>query len=155
EISVRQDTGLTCASSTGFVILSPRQNLTAAPNSLFSVNATNTAQLNAQPASFYLNASNLSAGTVPDARLSTSVDLVNTVQTIGAAKTFTAAPAFTAAGAPFSVTSTTLVSNLNADLLDGLNSSSFVQIAGAQTIAGAKTFSGPTYLNGFVGVGAA
>jgi hypothetical protein len=154
EIQVRQDTGLNCASSTGFVILSPRQNLTAAPNSLFSVTAANTSQLNAQPASFYLNASNLTAGTLPDARLSTSVDLVNTVQTIAAAKTFTAAPAFTAAGAPFTVTSTTLVTNLNADRLDGLPSTDFVQTTGTQTIAGAKTFSDPTYLNGFVGLGA-
>ena len=40
-------------------------------------------------------------------------------QTINDTKTFTDAPAFTAAGSPFTVSSTTLVSNLNAELLDG------------------------------------
>src|SRR5262249_18552613 len=115
--------------------------------------ATNAAQLNGQPPSFYQNAANLNAGTLPDARLSSSVDLVNTAQTIGAVKTFSVAPAFTAAAAPFTVTSTTLVTNLNADLLDGINSTGFVQTTGTQTITGAKTFGGPTYFNGFVGFG--
>lgn len=36
--------------------------------------ATNATQLNSQSASFYTNASNLSSGTLPDARLSTTVD---------------------------------------------------------------------------------
>jgi hypothetical protein len=156
EIQVRQDTGLGCSNGTGFVTLSPRQNLTASPNAVYSLgagSAANATLLNSQPASFYLNASNLTAGTVPDARLSNSVDLVNAAQTIGAVKTFSVAPAFTTAGAPFTVTSTTLVANLNADRLDGLNSSDFVQTTGAQTVAGVKTFSGPTYLNGFVGFG--
>ena len=35
-------------------------------------------QLNAQPASFYTNASNLTSGTLPDARLSTSIPRLNT-----------------------------------------------------------------------------
>ncbi len=47
--------------------------------------------------------------------------------------------------APFTVASTTLVSNLNADLLDGLNSSVFVRNDTAgQTITGDLTISGAT-----------
>lgn len=51
----------------------------------------------------------------------TYVDLAS-AQTITAAKTFSVAPAFTASsGAPFTVTSATKVTNLNADLLDGIH----------------------------------
>jgi len=39
EIAVRTDTGLNCANPAGFVTLSPRQALTAAPNALFALNA--------------------------------------------------------------------------------------------------------------------
>ncbi len=76
EIDVRADTGLGCGDPTGFVILNPRQPLTAAPNSLFALNAatatsaTSATQLNGQTASFYQNAANLTGGTIPDARLS-------------------------------------------------------------------------------------
>ncbi len=74
-----------------------------------------------------LNASNISSGTLADARLSGNVDLLNTVQTYSASKSFTVAPSFNAAGSPFFVAGNTLVANLNADLLDGLSSSSFLQ----------------------------
>ncbi len=128
EVQVRQDTGLTCSNPAGFVILSPRQNLTAAPNALFSLNTTNAAQLGGQPGAFYTNAANLSIGTIPDTRLSTNVDLVNQQQTITAFKTFTIPPSFSSTlTPPFTVASTSLVTNLNADLFDGLNSTSFVQ----------------------------
>lgn len=39
EIDVRADTGLDCANPAGFVPLTPRQLLSAAPNALFAVNA--------------------------------------------------------------------------------------------------------------------
>jgi len=39
EIDVRADTGLGCGNGTGFVTLSPRQPLTAAPNALFASSA--------------------------------------------------------------------------------------------------------------------
>jgi hypothetical protein len=75
EIDARQDTGTDCSISAGFTTLGPRQPLTAAPYASFST-AANTAQsavnasaLNSQPASFYTNAANLSAGTIPTARL--------------------------------------------------------------------------------------
>jgi hypothetical protein len=175
EVEVRADAGLDCSNLAGFTILGPRQPLTAAPNALFALTsasanaATNSTQLNGQPPAFYRNATNLNAGTIPDARISGSytsaltlsnvgnsfagsgsglvglnaanistgtltdarlsgnVALLSTAQTVTGTKTFSAAPAFTSGGAPFSVTSSTLVPSLNADLLDGLNSSAFLQ----------------------------
>lgn len=52
-----------------FTTLSPRQPLTAAPHSLFALNAANSTQLNGQGPSFYQNAANLIAGTLNAARL--------------------------------------------------------------------------------------
>ncbi len=128
EISVRPGV------STGtFTALNPRQPITATPyaiqslNAATATNATNATQLNGQGPSFYQNASNLNAGTIPEARLSNNVAVLNTAQTFSAGKTFSAAPSFTAAGSPFSVTSTTRVTNLNADQLDGLDSTAFLQ----------------------------
>lgn len=46
--------------------------------------------------------------------------------------------------APLEVASTTLVSNLNADQVDGLHSTSLVQVTGNQSIAGVKTFTDTT-----------
>jgi hypothetical protein len=75
EVQVRQDTGLSCSNPAGFVILAPRQDLTAAPNAVYSLNAasaataTNAMQLNGQSASFYTNAANLT-GTIPSASIS-------------------------------------------------------------------------------------
>lgn len=61
--------------------------------------------------------------------------------------TFASQPKFNNAGAPFTVVNTTVVTNLNADLLDGLSASAFalvgdtVNLTGAQSpIAGVKTF---------------
>jgi hypothetical protein len=72
------------------------------------------------------------AGTVPDARLSANVALLNRAQTFSGLATF--APA---SGAPFAVGNANLVPNLNADLLDGLNASGFWQLRGnAGTTAG-------------------
>ncbi len=72
--------------------LSPRQELTAAPNALFALNtatattashAANATQLNGQPASFYLNATNLGSGTLADARLSGNIPRLNAANTFG------------------------------------------------------------------------
>lgn len=87
EVRVRPDTGLSCGSAAGFTTLAPRQNLTAAPNASFSLNA---ALLNSQPASFYLNASNLASGTLVDARLSPNVALLAGAQTFSGANSFAA-----------------------------------------------------------------
>jgi hypothetical protein len=84
--------------------------------------------LSAAPyASYALTAGSLS-GVLPVAKGGTGsatqnfVDLTN-AQLIGGTKTFTSAPGFSvASGVPFTVSSTTKVVNLNADLLDGFNS---------------------------------
>ena len=141
--------------------LSPRQELTAAPNALFALNtatattasnATNATQLNGQPASFYQNATNTGSGTLADARLSGNVALLGGAQTFTGIKTFSIKPSFAAAGTPFLVSNSTLVTNLNADLVDGLDSTVFAQLAAAQTWAGANTFSNAA--NSFAGSGA-
>lgn len=114
EMDIRADSGLACADTTGFTTLAPRSEVTAAPNSSFALNAataTNAANLNGQPASFYTSATNLT-GTVPDARLSTNVPRLN------AANTFTAnvsAPLFigTLSGNATSATSANNAINLN------------------------------------------
>lgn len=131
QIEVRPDTGLGCASSTGFVALTPRQRLTAAPHALHALTAgqagwaADATTFGGQVASFYTNAANLNAGTLPDARLSSNVTTLSGSQVFIGPKTFSAAPSFAAAGSPFSVSSTTRVNNLNADLLDGLDSAAF------------------------------
>ena len=191
EIEARADIGLDCLNATGFVILSPRQPLTAAPNAAFALTAasaitadtaSDATKLDGLDSTFYQNAANLSAGiladlrlssnvallnnaqtftgaktlsnaanlftgtftgpgtgltllnagniasgTLADLRLSSNVALLNNAQTFSAAKTFGVAPSFTAAGSPFSVSATGLVTNLNADRLDGLNSTAFLQ----------------------------
>lgn len=132
ELDVRSDTGLSCASAAGFATLTPRQRISAAPNAAFAsaaataATATNATSLNNQPATFYTNAANLT-GTLSDARLSSNVTTLAGAQTFSGVKTFGAAPAFNAAGggAPFTVSSATRVTSLNADLLDGLDAAAF------------------------------
>lgn len=99
-----------------------------------------------------LNADNISAGTLAIARLPANTALLIGAQTFTGVKTFSAPPAFTNAAAPFSVTSATRVDNLNADLIDGLDSSMFANLAQNQTWTGANTFSNAA--NSFVGNGA-
>ncbi|HYF16105.1 MAG TPA: hypothetical protein VD971_13635 [Phycisphaerales bacterium] len=75
EVHVRPDTGTNCSDTTGFVALSPRQQITAAPASTYALlagsasSAANAFTLNGQPASFYTNAGNLT-GTLPGPILS-------------------------------------------------------------------------------------
>jgi hypothetical protein len=70
EIMVRADAGWNCDNSSGFTTLSPRMSLTAAPVASFALAAASSTTLNGQPATFYTNASNLTSGTIPSARLS-------------------------------------------------------------------------------------
>ncbi|MBL0225715.1 MAG: tail fiber domain-containing protein [Geobacteraceae bacterium] len=66
-------------------------------------------------------------GTLSDARLSANVAKLDTAQTFSAAKTFSTAPSFSASsGTPFSVMSSTAVTNLNADQLDGQHGTYFL-----------------------------
>lgn len=134
EIEVRSDAGQNCAVGGGYVTLSPRQRLTAAPNAVFALAAgeaqaaVNSQTLNGQPASFYSNAANLT-GTLPDARLSGNVTTLSGNQTFSGIKTFSATPSFAGSGQPFTVNSSTKVNSLNADLLDGLDSTAFAPAA--------------------------
>lgn len=131
EIDVRADTGLTCGSSTGFTTLSPRQKITSTPYASYALSAAsaqNATTFNGQLPSFYTNAMNLT-GTLADARLSTNVSLLSGAQAFSGVKTFSASPVFASAGAPFAVSSTTKVTGLNADLLDGIDSGGFAAAA--------------------------
>lgn len=125
ELAVRVDAGVRCDDETGYQPLSPRQELTASPNARFALearSADNAILFDQQPQSFYRNAANLNAGTLSDRRLSSNVALLGDAQTFSGPKVFSAPPSFTASAEPFTVASPRLVSNLNADLLDGLDS---------------------------------
>ncbi|MFO0840416.1 MAG: hypothetical protein U1D55_18060 [Phycisphaerae bacterium] len=81
EIEMRADSGADCSVTTGYTTLAPRQELWATPNATFALNAatatsattastaTNATQLNGQPAAFYLDATNLTNGTLSASRL--------------------------------------------------------------------------------------
>ncbi len=196
EVRVRPDSGLGCANTAGFTTLSPRQDVGAAPNAAFAIaagsansagsattatTASNAVLFNGQAGSFYQNATNLTAGTLGAALLPATAARTDTTQTFTGAKTFSQAPVFSAVGSPFVVSSTTAVTNLNADLLDGLNAASFatsVHGHGAADIAsgtladarlsanvamrntsnffaGGCTFSAASTFNGLVGIGTA
>jgi hypothetical protein len=103
--------------------LQPRQELTAAPHACFALNA---GRFNDQPATFFLSASNLNSGTLADDRLSSNVCLLDREQSFTDEKHFAARPTFDAPTVPFLVESTGHVANLNADLLDGMDSSAFL-----------------------------
>jgi hypothetical protein len=89
EIEVRRDTGISCALPGGFVLLAPRQKLTPTPQSLFARDAADSALLGGQDTLFYRNASNLSSGTINDARLSSGIPRLYTSNSFtGASNTF-------------------------------------------------------------------
>jgi hypothetical protein len=73
------------------------------------------------------SATDITNGTMADARLSANIDLLNAVQTVSGAKTFSAPLTSTVINgtAPLQVASTTLVPNLNADMLDGQHAAAF------------------------------
>ena len=72
-------------------------------------------------------------------------EIANT-ETISSVWTYTARPAFNSAGAPMTVVNNTLVTNLNADQVDGIEGTALaldanvVKLTGAQSISGTKTF---------------
>jgi hypothetical protein len=122
-IEVRADTGLGCGDAAGYTLLSPRQSLAPAPSATYAPNAGEAALFGGQSAFFYRNASNLNSGTISDSLVSSNIPRLNFTST------FTAIPAFNGgtpgSSAPFSVDSNFRVSNLNADLLDGLDATAF------------------------------
>jgi hypothetical protein len=136
QVEVRTDTGAACAAGTGFSTLAPRQEVTVAPHASFALSASsasNATLFAGQPASFYLNAANLT-GTLSDVRLSPNIP------TLSSSSVWTGIPAFnggvSGTSAPFSVDSTNLVANLNADQLDSLDSTAFARIGISNTFTG-------------------
>lgn len=123
EIDVRADTGLDCTNSAGFVTLGPRQPLTAAPNALFALNAD---LLNGQSSSAFAPTihnhagEHIVTGTIADERLSSNVGLLKNKQAWTGVNTFSSPlNAFTGNGSGLTA--------VDADLLDGLDSSAFLQ----------------------------
>lgn len=97
---------------------------TNAVNATNATNATNSTQLNGQPGSFYTNASNLSTGTLSNAR--TTATEANTANTIVArdpagnfsAGTITATLAGNASSATTATNATNAANAANADMVD-------------------------------------
>ena len=115
----------------------------------------------------------LLAGTVSADRTITLPDANGTLPLLGIDQTFSGANTFSSqivssvstGTAPFSVSSTTKVTNLNADLLDGLTAGNFLRSNATDTASGVITFSnntasttksdGAVIVTGGVGIGGA
>lgn len=77
-VEVRADAAgaIPCSTTTGFTVLSPRQPVNNTPQASYAstagtaASATNASTLGGQSSAFYTNAGNLTAGTIPSARLS-------------------------------------------------------------------------------------
>jgi hypothetical protein len=154
EIETREDTGLSCANTTGYTLLAARQPITAAPMAIYAAQAgtattaTNASALGGQAASFYTDASNLGAGLVPDARLAPSVARTNIAQTFTGAMTFNnVSSAFTGSGA--GLTGLNAANLSTGTLADARLSANIARRDIANTFAANNTFSG------FVGIGGA
>ncbi len=129
EIEVRADSGLDCNTLAGFVILGPRQPLTATPYALHALNAsisgtqggavsfTNAANTYAGSGALLgnLNAASISSGTLGGAHLAGAYS--NALTLNNASNAFTGS--FTGNGAA--------LTNVDAQTLDGIDSSAFLQ----------------------------
>ncbi|CAG1003956.1 hypothetical protein PHYC_03104 [Phycisphaerales bacterium] len=138
EIEARAGAGLDCSDSTGFVLLTPRQAITSAPNAIYALSAgtagvaANATQFNSQPASFYQNAGNLTAGTLPGARLTGAYT--------GAVTMSNAGNAFSGSGAGLTGLNAANVSA--GSLADARLSGNVALLNSVQTFTGAKSFTG-------------
>jgi hypothetical protein len=98
---------------------------------------------------------NLNADFVDGKQVGTSgntIPLLDGANTWSGVQTFNAIPAFnggtSGTSAPFTVDSTFLVTNLNADLLDGVQGGSYLRSDAADTVSGVLTFSAIPAFNG-------
>lgn len=87
------------ASLNSYTTLTPRQEITPTPVAQHAISATSAATLNGQPSSFFQNASNITTGTVPDARLSTNVPRLDSTNIFTGSTRFTTLQLGTAATA--------------------------------------------------------
>lgn len=136
EISTRPGASGNCSITTGWTLLSGRQELKPTPHAVFAAEAD---RFGGNTPAFYLNAGNLATGTIPDARLPASLARTNAAQTFSAAQTFGTA-SFTNASGTFSGDGAGL-NNLNAT---NLNSGTVPNARLAATVArtnAAQTFS--------------
>lgn len=145
EIAVRSPAG-----SGSYVTLTPRQRLAAGPNSIYSTTAANALSLNGQSSSFYRDAANLNAGTIPDARLAGTVARTNTNQNFTGAMTFpNAGNSFTGSFAG----SGAALSNLNAS---NISSGTILDTLLSTNVAmrnAPNTFTQPNVFSNRLGVG--
>ena len=148
EIDVRRPAG-----GGAFTTLTPRVRLSPTPNASFasiaeaSNQAGNASNLNGQSGAFYRNASNLNAGTVPDAQLPAAVARTGNTQTFTGANTFNnVANTFTGNGAGLTALSASNIAG--GTLADARLSSNVALRAGGNTFTGNQIFN-----SGFVGVG--
>jgi hypothetical protein len=142
-----------CPAGSGtYATLSPRQELTVSPNTAYALKAGSAASspwsgLTGVPAMVTnVTASaplSSSGGTAPNISVTGILPVANggtgsatqnfvdlsTAQGVGGVKTFASAPVFAAVGAPFSVSNTGLVANLNADMFDGQHSAFYQNAA--------------------------
>lgn len=133
--------------------------LDAATSANFSLNCGSVSNLNR----IYFNVAGTNAGLIsynPDAVLANDTltfyvgGISNSVLTLGASSLttpFRIISTLATGTSPFSVTSTTLNTNLNSDLLDGQHGSYYatdslaMHIAGVETVTGVKSFTGNNY----------
>ncbi len=154
QILVRSGSGGSCAVLVGYEFLSPRQPLSPAPSATHAGTANDAGLLGGQGSTFYRNAANLT-GTLSDLRLSNNVSRLDNPGTFSGIPNFNGG--LSGATAPFAVDSNTLVANLNADLLDGADSSAFAPMSHthdasaitAGTLADARLSSNVPRLNAF------
>jgi hypothetical protein len=139
EIGVR-----TNGSTNAYSLLAPRQPVLSVPYAVQSLNAANAVNLAAP-----LQGTNIT-GTVPDARLSTNVALLNGSQTFGGANKFTGtltatnpANIFTGIVSGNGIGQTNLsTTNLVGTLPDARLSTNVALLNGNQTFGGSNTFNG-------------
>ena len=136
------DPTLSGTMSAGFTVLGGK-DITFTNSTSFSGDASGRIQLVNN--NLYLQYNNSiifreSSGSTDVANINTSGDLTSIGDMQFRRGTFTQATGT----APFSVSSTTLVNNLNADLLDGIEATSFVRSDAADTISGNLSFTSIT-----------